>query len=366
MTTFRLLAALAAFALPAAAVAEAPGAYDRGVEARLAGRTAEAVDLLGQAASAEPANADAQLQYGLALLAADRLDDAERALRAALAIAPGYDDARIALARLYDRRGDRTAALAELAPVGPSNSDAAALRTHLSGEAATVPAYRWQADFDASYSDLDGASDWQDFALRIAGWASPATRIGIGLEQSHRFGRDDTYGEVRVEQRVGDQATLWLYAGGTPDADFRPRWQVGGGGAFKLSQGPSATVATIEARHSRYPTGNVDMISPGLEQYLPGGHWLTARMINVVEGGQWRTGWLARADVMAAPRLRLFGGLSDAPDVTEGVVVDTFAVFGGAAFDVTDRVNLRLSVNREDRQGSADRLEVATGLGLRF
>lgn len=352
--------------LCAPALAQTGSDYERGVAARLAGQTEEAVELLARAAATEPGNADAQLQYGLALLAAGRVDDAERAFRTTLELAPDYDDARIALARVHQRRDNREAALAELARVVPANSEASDLRANLMSAAAAKGGYRWQVDIDGSYSDVRSQQDWHDLSLRLTHVVSPFTRIGAAIEPSRRFGEHDTYGEIRINHRASDRANFWLFAGATPSADFRPRWQVGAGGALKLTQGPVATVATIDARHSLYRSGDIQMLNPGFEQYLPGGHWITGRMINVIEDGDWRTGWLARADLMASRRLRLFAGAAHAPDITEGVVVDTFSLFGGLAVGLNDRTTLRLFVNSEDRKGSSDRLEFGTGIGLRF
>ncbi|MDQ4088185.1 MAG: tetratricopeptide repeat protein, partial [Pseudomonadota bacterium] len=93
-----------------------PSAYDQGVAARRAGDHLRALSLLRQAAAQEPANADVHLQIGLTHLALGQLDEAETAFRRTLELAPDYADARIALARLAQRRGDEAAALAELEP----------------------------------------------------------------------------------------------------------------------------------------------------------------------------------------------------------------------------------------------------------
>lgn len=351
--------------LSAPTLAQTGSDYERGVAARLAGHTDEALELLARAAAAEPRNADAQLQYGLALLAAGLLDDAERAFGTTLELAPNYDDARIALARVHQRRGDREAALAELNRVSPTNPEASELRAALM-RATADSSYRWQVDLDGSYSDVRGQQDWHDLSLRLTHVVSPFTRIGAAMETSRRFGEHDTYGEIRIDHRASDRTNFWLFAGATPSADFRPRWQVGAGGALKLTQGPAATVATVDARHSLYRSGDIQMLNPGFEQYIPGGHWITGRMINVIEGGNRHTGWLARADVMASSRLRLFAGAAHAPDINEGVVVDTVSLFGGLAVALNDRTTLRLFVNSEDRKGSSDRFEFGTGMGLRF
>lgn len=363
---FRCAGAALTFAVAAPAVAQATSDYERGVAARLAGDVDSAVELLARAIAAEPANADAQLQYGLALLAAGRLDDADGAFRRTLEIAPRYDDARIGLARVQQRRGKREAAITELTQVTESNAEAASLRAALQHPAVATNAYRWSMDLDGSYSRVRNQKDWRDLSLRIGAAVTPEASLSGAIEYSRRFGEQDTYGELRLDHRLALGASVWLLAGATPGADFRPRWQVAGGAAVRLRDGHNGTVVTIEGRHSRYPGGNIQILNPGIEQYLKGGHWITARAINVVERGDHHFGWLARADVMASPRLRLFGGISDAPDVTEGVVVETFSLFGGLSFAISDRNSWRLFVNREDRAIGSDRLEIGTGIGVRF
>lgn len=359
-----LLAAVAAVALQATQPASD---YDRGVAARIAGQTDAAVDLLGRAVVADPRNADAQLQLGLALLAAGRLDEAERALRAALEVAPDYADARLGLARVHQRRGNRGAALEELARIPAGNAEATQLRTALAGPADGASPYRWSLDLDGSYSNVgSGQPDWRDASVRLGYSADTAIRLSGLVEASRRFSRNDLYGEIQLDRRLSDRANAWLLLGATPDADFRPEWQVALGGGLRLTDGPAATVATMEARHAQYPLGDIQSLNPGVEQYLPGGHWLTARMINIFEDGRHQSGWLARADVAAIRGLRLFAGAADAPDISEGVVTESFALFGGAVLDLDDRTTLRLSINREDREQSADRLQVGAGLGLRF
>jgi YaiO family outer membrane protein len=314
--------------------------YREGVAARHAGDSATAVRLLRQAVEASPDDADAWLQLGLALGQAGRIDEAEAALARTLALAPDYRDAREALDRLAARRA---------------------------GDAAPEP--RWRADLDGSWSALSaGQPDWYEAALRIRGQASPEGAVTAAAEAARRFGATDVYGELRVDARLSDSASAYVRAGGTPDADFRPKWQVGAGGAVRLRGGPAATVATLDASQARYRSGDVQTVTPGIEQYVAGGRaWLTGRWINLFdENGRHRSGWLARGDYMASDRLRLFAGAADAPDVSEGVVTDVFTLFGGAAVAVSPRTELRLSVAHEDRARGADRLQVGMGLGLRF
>ena len=352
----RRLLGLAALLLVSAAPpppgASAETLYRDGVAARYAGDTARAVDLLQGAVAAEPGDADAQLQLGLALLAADRLDEADAALRRTLDLAPDYQDAKDGLQQVAELRGDTSITLTPLP----------------AAEAAPRLDYRWEMNLDGSYSALEGGTDWQEGALQLRYEASEATTVGGTVEVSRRFGLTDTYGELRIDQRVGEGANLYVSAGGTPNADFRPEWQIGAGGSVRVRGGPSATVLTLDGRQARFRAGDIQTLSPGIEQYVFGGRaWLTGRWINIFdENGEHQSGWLARGDVMASERVRLFAGLADAPDTSEGVVIDTFSLFGGAAFDVGDRTTFRLSVAHEDREFGADRLQFGVGLGLRF
>jgi YaiO family outer membrane protein len=371
----RRLLALAAFSLVSATQ---PGAapdpeqlYRDGVAARHAGESARAVSLLRQAVAAQPHNADAQLQLGLALLADGQLDEAETALRRTLEIAPDYEDARIALARIEQRRGNRAGALAVLEPVSPTNSDAAGLRTQLSaaGEEAQASDYRWQLDVDASHSELEGGQpDWREGSVRLRYQATEDTAIGGSVEVASRFDNTDTYAELRLDHRLSDGTSVYVTAGGTPNADFRPEWQIGAGGSVRLVDGKTPTSLTLDARQAHYRAGDIQTVSPGIEQYVLGGRaWLTGRWINIFdETGDHNSGWLARGDLMATERFRLFAGIADAPDVSEGVVTDTFSIFGGAAYELSDRATLRFSLAHEDRETGSDRLQAGIGLGLRF
>jgi len=203
---------------------------------------------------------------------------------------------------------------------------------------------------------------------RTASQATPAPLVPAGLEFARRFGRNDTYGELRIDRRFSPGANGYVFFGATPNADFRPEWQVGLGGGVRVNDGPAATVLTLDAAHAEYRTGDIQTLSPGIEQYLANGNaWISARWINIWdEDGGHQSGWPTRGDVLATPRLRLFAGLADAPDTSEGVVVDTFSVFGGLSYDMSDRSTLRLSLAHEDRDTGSDRFQVGLGMGWRF
>jgi YaiO family outer membrane protein len=338
--------------------------YQAAVQARIAGDPARAVRLLQPIVTADPRNADAQVQLGLAQLALNRLAPAQAAFEAALAVAPGYADARIGLARVAQRRGDRAAALRALEPVDPGNADAAALRTQLN-----APEERkWQLDLEGSYSHLSGPQrDWHEAAAQLR--YRPDERIAVGgrVEYARRFGLDDVYGELSLDRQIASGVRGYVSFGATAKPDFRPEWQIGAGVSARLHGGRYATVLTLDARQARFAIGDVQSVTPGIEQYLGERVWLTARWINLFdERGTHRMGYSLRGDAQVSGKLRLFAGYGDAPDTDEGVVVEVRSVFGGVSYDIGPRTTLRLSLAHENRATGADRTQFGLGLGLRF
>jgi YaiO family outer membrane protein len=341
-------------------------AYEQGVAARLRGQPSEAVRLLEPVVAAEPANADARVQLGYAYLALGRLDDAAQAFDATLAIEPAYDDARLGLARVAQRRGDRPGALRELAAVDPANAEGRTLREKIDND---PMATRWSLDVDGSYAAVEGPQpDWKDVSVQLRHRATERTALAARVEVARRFGLSDVYVEGLVDHAVGSRGRVYVLLGGTPDADFRPRWQAGAGGSLRVRDGAAATVLTLDLRHAEFATGDVQTVVPGIEQYLLGGKaWLTGRWINLFDdNGRHLSGYLVRGDVQAADGLRLFAGFSNAPDTSEGIVVDTRGYFGGASIALDDRVTMRLSAAFEDSDTGADRTQVGVGLGWRF
>ena len=367
----KLVAAALALVLGcASAAAQAPGdVYDQAVQARMAGDHARAVELLGPVVASDPRNADAQLQLGLALLGLNRLDEAEAAFKRALALAPDYTDARLGLARVEQRRGNWVAAEAELAQVDLSHPEAGPLSRQIAAGAAAARLSRWRVDLDLARAFLtQDQPDWREGSVRLGHQASQATAVSAGLEVSRRFGLKDAYGELRVEHRLPDnQGSVYIFAGGTPEADFRPEWQLGLGGEVRLRPGGTATLLTLDVRQARYRLGDIQTLNPGIDQYLDSGRaWIGARWINIFENGRHHSGWLVRGDRIVTERLRLFAGAADAPDTSEGFVVDTFSMFGGFAYDVDERLTVRASLAHDDRDTGADRMQLGLGAGWKF
>jgi len=235
------------------------------------------------------------------------------------------------------------------------------------------PEPRWQLDMDGLRSNLsDGLEPWNEGAFRLGYRVSPSTTVSAAAELSERFGEFDAYFEGRLDHLFTPTLAGYVLLGGTPDADFRPKYQIGAGGSARVSPGVDSllgpTIAAIDLRQAEYETGGIQTVSPGLEQHLFGGRlWLTGRWINTFDPDRRRTGgWLVRADVQVINRLRIFAGLSDAPDISEGQVLETFNTFGGLVLDLDENISLRASVAREDRDKAYDRTVFGIGMGVRF
>jgi YaiO family outer membrane protein len=358
-----IAAALSGAVLAAAAPARADP-YAEGVAARQAGRTAEAVRLLKAATEAAPRDADAWLQYGLALSAARRWAEADAALARAEALAPEYRDVRLARARLAWFRGDRAEAERRLGdPALAGDPEAASLLARIRSAPADDAAARWRMDVAASHSALSrGLDPWRAVAVSFGRRLEDGATVTAGVEWTRRFGREDVYFELRGDRRLGDWS-VWAAAGGAPDADHRPEWVLKGG-----ATGPSlggGVRPTLEAALLSVPAGRVTTVQPGLVLER-GRASLSGRAIGVWdETGAFRSGWAVRGGLDAAERLRLELGYADAPETSEGVTVDVRALNGAAIWRVGPRTALRLDVTRETR-AAFDRTEVSLGVSRRF
>lgn len=334
-------APLAAFALGAAAIAS-PGLaqqqndYEAGVAARQAGDPARAEALLDRWIAAHPADADALVQRGYARLARGDRRGAQDDFRATLAIAPEYADARDGLARAQSADTDRPPATLAL---------------------------------EGAWSDLSGgARDWREVTLDGETSVSTSTHIGGRANWYERFGRED----VELVGRIGlhPSRDIWLraFAGGTPNADFRPELEAGLGMDYRVAPGANPTVLTFDASYQRFPLQDVVTINPGVVQYFAGGKaWATLRGIGTVaDGGPLQVGALGRVDYAPRDRSRIYAGIANGPDTDLGIVTRVTSFFGGGEIPLADTFALTGGLSHEWRQGGAERTEVRVGVKAAF
>ena len=358
-----MLLALAVPVEVAAQVQEYPRAlYDAAVADRLGVRHSQAVDRLERVLVQHPPDVDARLNLGLSLLVLDRIAEAEAAFLAVLEQTPGHADAEVGLARAAERRGDRAAARehgARAMALSPGREDIATFRRGLNDVACRV-------DVDASRSRLSGGlADWTETCVGASRALAGGWTVGGAVERTERFGRTDVYLERRLERCLdrrlaGGDVSVAL--GGTPDADYRPEIVLLAGGSARVAPGLRAT---LDASAGRYASGSVESLHPGLTADLFGDRLeLAVRWNFWDETDRHRDGYAARAAWRVADRFRRSAGRSDAPESSEGVVVDVAVTTFGAAFDLTDRLTLRLGAVDEDR-GSYERGQISPDIAWR-
>lgn len=186
---------------PARSQESADDLYKQGVAARIAGRHGSAVDILNQVLAREPANVDARLQLGLALVARRRYDAARREFNRVLEAAPDYDDARLGLARVAFFRGDLAEARRELDTLrrrSPDNAEAKAIEAQVARAAAAGkvrrPIASDQAERTAEQQAEAGkageaAKATRDARARAAAEAAAKARAAEAQERRIRQGR---------------------------------------------------------------------------------------------------------------------------------------------------------------------------------
>ena len=338
--------------------------YQSAVAARQTGNSARAIELLTPWLVHHPDDTDARLQYGLALLDLGRVREAEAAFHLVLLIAPHYDDARIGLARVAQRRGDRAGARAQLVGISPSNKDAVLLRRQLQGP----NMLRWGLAVDASRTHLSrGQPDWREVDGELSFVPKDGMTLVGRVEASRRFNLNDTYAEGKFVARLSSVVTTYALAGATPHSHYRPRWQIGTGGAFTVRSSSNATAVTLDLRLSDYRSGRIATINPGLEQYWARGRGrVSGQLITIVDRGRASFGVLGRLDARATSRLQLFAGAARAPDISEGIVLQTTSVFGGGELRLGSVASLRLSASRTTVGGGSNRTQLSVGIGTRF
>lgn len=339
--------------------------YAQAVQDRLAGRNEDAITTLQQMLAARPDDADARLNLGLALLAENRLDEADAAFEAVLKQSPGYIDALIGRARVAQRRGDLAGARAALdaaEAVGPgADPDVAAARAGLTSRRGSP----WRLDASYAQSELSaGLEPWREASVSLSRRLDDQRAVTGVLERTERFGIVDVFFEGRYDQRIGT-GSAYFAIGGAPDADYRPEVSVKAGGQAALVAGGLS--ATLDAGAARYLSGTVTTLQPGLQQVLLDGRLLlNGRWINVWdETDAYRSGYAVNAIWSLLPSVRFRGGYADAPESSEGVTVDVRAISAGVEVDVGERGTLRLTGLHEERT-TYDRDQVDFGVGWRF
>ncbi len=244
---------------------------------------------------------------------------------------------------------------------------AAAICQALSAPVETPP--QWRIDVNVAQSELtEDLPPWRETSLALGrrfndDWAATAR-----LEASERFGRDDVYGEVRVDRALGEASSAYLSVGVGPDAEFRPEAALRFGGAAWIAGSLDArTMLQVDLDWARYPTGETQALKIGAEQWFADGRAsVNGRLIGLVdEQGDERSGFALGGSWRALDRLELRATYADAPESDEGFTVDVRALALGATLEVSDTFSLRAWVTQEEREPYA-RSELSLGAAWRL
>jgi YaiO family outer membrane protein len=290
-------------------------------------------------------------------------DAAREAFLRALEIAPDYDDAKLGLARLAYRSGDLPAARAWINRISARRSDDPELHSlRRAVDAAATPQATWRWDAVAGYSSLsDGLAPWREASIAMSR-RSGRSSVGLGVERVQRFGRHDTYGEVRFNRRFSHGA--WGVAlGGASDPTVKPEAAI----RFEYAT-PEDRAAKFETALTlaRYPVGQVDTLSLRARRQIASPLQLNATGVLVRdETDEIRTGYGFGATWQAHRRLLIDASWVDAPESSEGVTIDVRAAILGVTAEFAGDVRVRVSVMREERD-AFDRTEFAVSLSRTF
>ena len=332
------------------------------------GGTEAAAAQLQSLSSTSPDNREILGLRARVLLLEGHAAEAEAAF-AALVAADGNDvDAVLGLGDARRAQGREKAALQAYQAALVLDPDSVDVQQRLD---APAPKF-WRLDIDGNYSTLTGSQpDWSEGSIALSRAFGPDTTLTARFFAATRFDHSDQQAELGIAHKFSDLFSGYAFASVTPDADFLPQYAIGGGGALLVTKGADRfgpLSATLDLKYERYSDGDVETVSPGLQQSL----WsdklvLTAKWINVFDQQQHHAGgYLVRADWSVVDRLRLFAGYSDALEPSDGIMIPTQSIFGGLSFDLNEQVTLRTNFAHEERENAYNRDVYGVGMTWRF
>ena len=342
---------------------DAPASVETARDARLRGDYDSAYCSLNTALNREPTSADAWVELGFLNSASGEADAARSAFLRALELAPDYDDAKLGLAQLAYRSGDRRAARMWIDRVSADRANDPELRSlQRAIDASETPRAIWRLDAFAAYSSLSNdLSPWRETSIAVSRRSSRSS-VGLGIERVQRFGLHDTYGEVRFSRQFTHG--VWGAAfGGSDDPIFKPKAAI----RFEYAT-PEDRNTRFETALSiaRYEAGQVDTFSLRARQQIAAPLQLNALGVLVRdEAGELRGGYGVGATWRASSRLLVDTSWVDAPESSEGVTIDVRTTTLGVTTEFANNLRVRVGIAREERE-AFDRTEFAVSLSRTF
>ncbi|EHK53100.1 tetratricopeptide repeat protein [Allomesorhizobium alhagi] len=323
--------------------------------------------LVDAIAAQHPVNTETQLLAARISLQEGEPRAAEAQFQAILEREPDSSEALVGLGDAQRARGDDRAArtsYGKALAIEPSTMD-------IQQRLAQPPPKKWRAGIGTEISELSGGiSPWTDSSFGISYTPQPGTTIGARTRVATRYGETDVQIEARIDHAFSQDLSAYGIVAGTPGADFLARLSVGGGASWRPYAaaglwGP--LILTLDGRHDVFDDTSVTTLSPAAQYFFFDERLgLQVRWIHSVnDEGTSANGYAVRADVAATDRLRFLAGYSDAPEISEGTLIDTRTVFTGISLDVSEWLTVQANYAHEHRE-AFDRNIFALGLAVRF
>ncbi len=336
-----------------------------------AGRRDRALAALAPLLEPEVGDARAWLLAARIRFAAGDLDGAEAALARLRELAPENPDGLLTAGDLARRRGRPQLAAAYYEKLLEAPGYEALVQRRLEGLAAERRRFRLTVAGRLGAYDESDRDPRRDGSVELAWRWDARSWLRGRLELRNRFGETDVGVQVAIERRSGEATTVELGLGGTPDADFSPRFEGLLGVSHRLRRGDGTfgdTVGSGRLRLRHYPRGRVSTLELGLTQYfLEARLWVTTAVVHTRdETGGRDLGLAARIDGVPAPGWRLFAGTSVERDELERGTTLARTLFAGIAVDLDGRLRLFLDLGVTDGDAGGLRRDLGFGLMVAF
>jgi YaiO family outer membrane protein len=334
-----------------------------------------AIDLLHEAEKREPENADPLIAEARISSWQGRYDRADSILKPIIVKDPGNTDALTAEAYVDYYRNHLDAAAASFSTVLAAHPDDTEASDGLKlVHAAQESGEGFQWIFDAGYEHSTFArqsqQNWSNEFVQITRlFDHGETAVHARYEHYDEFLTTDSYYEIGIDHSFEPYLTGYLYAGHTLDASFHPTWKTSAGGTVRMNTPDGLNPVlwlTLDAREEDYSQADFLDVNPGIRvEYMD---W--ALSPNLVAVRQWGSqpvfGFNARIDTPNWDGFHFYAGYADAPDTENAVTVYTATIYGGASYDVTDALTLRLGYAHDDRADSYIRHVIDASLTYRY
>ena len=320
---------------------------------------------------------DAQLLLGRAALAAGEPATARAAFAQAAKLQPNSGEAWLGLGDAALQTGSTTVAEVNFERALGVPETAPVARERLAALAESGRRFELTTNLSGSTFN-NSTDDWLEGGMSL-GWRVDDERLltgGFGV--AHRYSSTDVQAALSWNARLDDTSGYLLGAAVAPGADFLPTWKLRAGYDRQLYDldgleplpgiDLSAGIGFFEGSLAEYSDGNVQSFDVGIVQYgWQGRAWLTAKA-----GGSFGTdgafdpSYGLRLDAQATPASRYFFGFGHAFDNTEQGMGTTQTYFAGIDHELTQTLDLLLSLALEDRENGVRQTTLAIAFRVRF